>query len=90
MRLYLSARAEADFQRIYRFNLERSLDWADRVERRLLARVDALTTTPSAGRPHRPAGVRRVSVADIQYVIDYRVTPDAIEILRVQSSREIL
>ena len=31
MRLYLSARAEADFERIYSFNFERSLDWADRV-----------------------------------------------------------
>jgi len=89
VRFDLSARAEADFERIYSFNVERSLDWADRVERRLLARIDFLTATPSAGRPHRPSGVRRLSVADIQYVIDYRVTAGAIEILRIQSTREM-
>jgi plasmid stabilization system protein ParE len=89
VRFYLSAEAEADFERIYIFNSERSLDWAERVERRVLARIRSLIQTPGAGRPYREEGVRRLSIADIQYVIDYRVTPGAIEILRVRSSREI-
>ena len=89
MRCHLSAEAEADFERIYIFNIQRSLDWAERVERRLLARIRALAQTPSVGRPHREEGTRRLSIADIQYVIDYRVMPGAIEILRIQSSREI-
>ncbi|MEA3063058.1 MAG: hypothetical protein QOJ94_2839 [Sphingomonadales bacterium] len=53
MRFYLSAQAEADFERIYRFNIERSIDWADRVERRLLARIESLQITPWEGRPQR-------------------------------------
>jgi plasmid stabilization system protein ParE len=89
VRFYLSAEAEADFERIYGFNVERSLDRADRVERRLLERIRSLPAAPRAGRPYLEDGVRRLSVADIQYVIDYRITPGAIEILRVQSSREI-
>jgi plasmid stabilization system protein ParE len=89
VRFHLSAEAEADIERIYIFNIERSLDWAERVERRLLARIRALSQTPSVGRPYREEGTRRLSIADIQYVIDYRIMPGAIEILRVQSSREI-
>jgi plasmid stabilization system protein ParE len=89
VRFHLSAEAEADFERIYIFNIQRSLDWAERVERRLLARIQALGQAPLIGRPHREAGTRRLSIADIQYVIDYRVMPGAIEILRIQSSREI-
>lgn len=89
MRFYLSAEAEEDFQRIYSFNLERSLAWADRVERRLLERIWALASAPLSGRPYTRGEVRRVSVADIQYVIDYRVMAAAIEIMRVQSTREV-
>jgi plasmid stabilization system protein ParE len=89
VRFYLSAEAEEDFLRIYRFNVERSLAWADRVERRLLERIWALESAPLSGRLHTRDGVRRVSVADIQYVIDYRIGTAAIEIMRIRHTREI-
>jgi plasmid stabilization system protein ParE len=85
----LSAKAETDLARIYDFNLERSVDWAERVNQRLLDRSQALATAPLVGRPYRPAGVRQLSVTDIQYVIDYRLTATVIEILRFRHTREI-
>ena len=89
MRVQLSAKAEEDLDRIYEFNLKRSVAWAQRVHRRLLERSRALAVVPFTGRPHAPEGVRQVSVTDIQYVIDYRPTATIIEILRFRSSREI-
>ncbi|MET1110013.1 MAG: type II toxin-antitoxin system RelE/ParE family toxin [Allosphingosinicella sp.] len=89
MRVELSAKAEEDLDRIYEFNLERSVEWAQRVNRRLLERSRALAAAPFVGRLHRPEGVRQVSVTDIQYVIDYRPAATMIEILRFRSSREI-
>jgi plasmid stabilization system protein ParE len=89
VRVELSAKAEEDLARIFDFNLERSVDWAQRVNQRLLERSRALAAAPLLGRPHRPAGVRQVSVTDIQYVIDYRPAATVIEILRFRSTREI-
>ncbi|MFL6858869.1 MAG: type II toxin-antitoxin system RelE/ParE family toxin [Allosphingosinicella sp.] len=89
MRVELSARAEEDLARIYDFNLERSVEWARRVHQRLLERSRALAVAPFTGRPYRPAGVRQVSVTDIQYVIDYRPAATVIEILRFRSTREV-
>ena len=89
MRVELSAKAEEDLARIYDFNLARSAEWAQRVNRRLLERSRALAAAPLAGRPRYPPGVRQVSVTDIQYVIDYRPRTKVIEILRFRSTREI-
>ena len=89
MRIDLSAEAEADLVRIYAFNLERGLAWADRVENRLLKRTEALLITPFIGRALRERGLRRISTTDIQYVIDYRPTETVIEILRFRHTREV-
>jgi plasmid stabilization system protein ParE len=89
VRVDLSARAEEDLARIYDFNLERSVEWAQRVHQRLLERSRGLAIAPLMGRPYRPAGVRQVSVTDIQYVIDYRPAATVIEILRFRSTREV-
>ena len=89
MRVEFRAEAEDDLARIYEFNMERSVGWADKVEQRLLERAGALVTASKAGRAITKAGIRRLSVTDIQYVIDYRLTDTAIEILRFQHSREI-
>jgi plasmid stabilization system protein ParE len=89
VRVELSAKAEDDLARIYEFNLERGAEWAERVRQRLVERSRALAAAPLAGRSHRPAGVRQVSVPDIQYVIDYRPGMSSIEILRFRSTREI-
>lgn len=89
MRVVIGEAAEQDLGRIFDFNLTRSVAWADKVERRLLDRANALAANSRSGRPTTKPGVRRLSVTDIQYVIDYRIFDDAIEILRFQSTREV-
>jgi plasmid stabilization system protein ParE len=64
--------------------------WAERVEGRLLQRAEGLTTSPHIGRPTAKPGVRRLSVPDIQYVMDYRVAGNTVRILRIYSTREIV
>lgn len=89
MRLALTRRAREDLARVYDFNLKRSETWAARVQDRLLERAYALTTVPGVGRPLRERGVFRLSVTDIQYVIDYEVGDDFIRIVRVLHTREV-
>ena len=89
MKLQLSPAAEADLERIFLFNIQRSAVWADKVERRLLERARSLLVTPDIGRATREPLVRRLSVPDIQYVLDYRVTEDRISVLRIYNTREI-
>jgi plasmid stabilization system protein ParE len=89
VRREFSARARSDLARIYAFNVERSEQWAERVEHRLLERSQALTATPRIGRVTQEPGVRRLSVPDIQYVIDYRIADDCIRVLRIYSTREV-
>jgi toxin ParE1/3/4 len=82
--------AQADLHRIFIFNLERTLIWALRVDERLRDRSNWLGQFPHAGRPLGDTGLRRLSVADIQYVITYRVDEHGVTILRVHSTRENL
>lgn len=89
MRLEIRATARADLARIYAFNAQRSLDWAERVEERLFQRAEALTMFPRIGRPTPEPGVRRLSIPDIQYVMDYRVSGNCLRILHIYSTREI-
>lgn len=90
MRLEFRAAARADLARIYAFNAERSAQWAERVESRLLQRAEALAASPNAGRLTAEPGVRRLSVPDIQYVMDYRIAGRCVRILRIYSTREIV
>ena len=62
---------------------------AEKVQRRLLERVNGLLVTPNVGRKLTKGGVRRLSVPDIQYVIDYRLGSDVVQIIRIHSAREI-
>lgn len=89
MLLEIKAEAEADLSRIYAFNVQRSFAWAHKVEQRLLARLRMLPQKPNVGRRFSDAGVYRVSVTDIQYVIDYEMFEDRVVVLRIQSTREI-
>lgn len=89
MRVELSAFAEDDLTRVAEFNVMRGERCAEQVQERLLERCERLAITPEIGRPIKPVGTRRLSVTDIQYVIDYRVSKAGIEILRFQHSREI-
>jgi plasmid stabilization system protein ParE len=87
----LKWRSEAldDLQRIFSFNAEKSESFAIRVERRLLGRAQAVAAAPQLGRSTDRAGIFRLSVTDIQYVIDYRRYDDRVSIVRVRSTREI-
>jgi plasmid stabilization system protein ParE len=87
----LTWRPEAldDLQRIFAFNARRSEAYAVRVERKLLERVQAIAATPQLGRAVNPPGLRRLSVTDIQYVIDYQPFADRVSIVRIRNSREV-
>lgn len=89
MQISIKEEAEDDLARIYDFSIARSVGWAEKVEGRLLDRVHALATIPQAGRLPARSGTRRLSVPDIQYVIDYELAETGIEILRFQHTREI-
>ena len=89
MRLEFKSEAEEDLARIFEFNSQRSERLAHRVEDRILNRCEALPRTPYVGRPHQDPGVRRLSVPDIQYVIDYELADDLVVIMRIRHTREI-
>lgn len=90
MKLIWADEALVDLSRIFEFNAGRSEGFARRVDRRLIDRVQSLIAQPRLGRPLRRADTFRLSVTDIQYVIDYEVANDHIRIARIQSSREVL
>jgi plasmid stabilization system protein ParE len=80
--------AQADLRRIFAFNLQRTLEWALRVDDRLWARGEWLGRFPYAGRPVGGTELRLLSVTDIQYVITYRVDGHGVTILRIHATRE--
>jgi plasmid stabilization system protein ParE len=89
VRLAIAKRARADLARIWDFNMQRSDRWAEKVHRRLMERALGLLVVPRSGRKIKKAGIRRLSVPDIQYVIDYRHDPEVVQIMRIRSTREI-
>jgi plasmid stabilization system protein ParE len=56
---------------------------AARVVARIVSAVDNLASHPASGRVGRIAGTRELVFADIPYIVAYRVTPGAVEILTV-------
>lgn len=56
---------------------------AARVVARIVSAVDALAEHPAIGRTGRINGTRELALADIPYIIPYRVTLNDIEILTV-------
>ncbi len=89
MRLGWREEALDDLDRIFEFNAERSEALAMKVERRLTGRAQALTKAPRLGRALQEAGTFRLSVTDIQYMIDYELAEDLVLIVRIRSTREI-
>lgn len=61
---------------------------AMRVVARLVAAADALANHPALGRPGRLTGTRELVLADMPYIIPYRVTPTDIEILTVMHTSQ--
>lgn len=80
--------AQADLRRIFIFNLERSVDWALRVDDCLLERGEWLAQFPYTGRAVGGSELRRLSATDIQYVITYRLEGRSVTILRIHATRE--
>ncbi len=62
-------------------------DAAARVVARIVTAVDMLAEVPASGRPGRIKGTREVVLADIPYIIPYRVSRD-IEILTVMHAHQ--
>lgn len=58
-------------------------DAAARVVARIVSAVDNLAHHPALGRVGRIRGTREYVFADIPYIVAYRVTPEAIEIIAV-------
>ncbi len=53
------------------------------IAQRVLDAVSLLAEQPGLGRPGRVPGTRELVVPKTRYVVPYRVTGDAIEVLRV-------
>ena len=77
-----------DLDRIDLFNRQRSASWAQRVERRIVARARSLAATPFQGRAVNTNGVRLLSIPDIQYIITDRTDEADVWIVRVHHARE--
>ena len=88
MNIKWSRTARDDQQRIWLFLAERSAAYADMVEARTESRVRSLADFPRLGRVFAGTTIRRLSVGEIQYVIDYELADEDIRILRVRSTRE--
>ncbi len=54
---------------------------------RILDAIDVLESQPNLGRPGRVVGTREFAAPKTPFVVFYRVTPDAVEILRVLRGR---
>ena len=87
MKIIWSREALAEREAIWLYLADRSIGYADHVERRLIARGDSLARFPRQGR-RLTRDDCRLSIPDTQYVIDYRIEDDAIRILRVRSTAQ--
>lgn len=63
-------------------------DAAARVVARLVSAVDLLAEQPALGRVGRIKGTRELVFADIPYIIPYRVTRTAVQVLTVMHSAQ--
>lgn len=61
---------------------------AARVVSRIVTAVDALADRPAIGRPGRIKSARELVLADIPYIIAYRVTDTHVDILTVMHSAQ--
>ena len=77
-----------DLDRIDLFNRHRSDFWAERVERRIVARARSLAVAPFQGRTGDTDGVRLLSIPNIQYIITYRIDEADVWIVRIHHARE--
>ncbi|WFU53457.1 type II toxin-antitoxin system RelE/ParE family toxin [Bradyrhizobium pachyrhizi] len=82
MNLRYTRRALVQIDRALAYIEARSPQGAVHVRDRILTLVTLLQEQPRAGRPTSRPGVRRLSATPYPYLIDYRVTPTEIIIMR--------
>lgn len=72
-----------DIDAIYEHIASDNPEAAERVFRRIIEAVRALSELPNQGRPGRWSGTRELVIARTPYIAPYRVREGTIEILRV-------
>ncbi|WP_349629727.1 type II toxin-antitoxin system RelE/ParE family toxin [Bradyrhizobium genosp. L] len=82
MNVRYTRRALAQIDRALSYIEERSPQGADRVRDRVSALAVLLHDQPYAGRATSRPGVRRLTATPYPYLIDYRVTPTEVIIMR--------
>lgn len=80
--------AQADLVRITDYYAAAAPDFTESLLDRIEALAGLLASYPEIGAALSGTGVRKVSVRGTRYLLFYRVTPDAIEILRVYHARQ--
>ncbi len=83
MRLRVTRRANGDLQEIAAYVGSDNPAAAARIRDRIEHALRLLTQAPFIGRPGDRPGVRELPVRDLPYLIIYRVTADAVEVLAV-------
>ncbi|MGJ4948101.1 type II toxin-antitoxin system RelE/ParE family toxin [Bradyrhizobium sp. HKCCYLS20291] len=61
---------------------------AARVVARIVLRVESLAARPEMGRPGRVTGTRELVLADVPYIVPYRLTQSGIEVLTVMHTAQ--
>jgi addiction module RelE/StbE family toxin len=83
MRLEWSAYALADRMAIFDYIEADSPQAAVVVDERIREQVEVLARFPQSGRPGRIEGTRELVISRTPYVVAYRITENAVRILRV-------
>lgn len=84
MKLRWTRPALRDLSDIHAYIAERNPAAALNVARTIRAVAERLTVHPMLGHPGRVKGIRELALAGYPYVIAYRVTREAVEVLAVR------
>ena len=83
MQLRWTAEAAADLEHIANYLFEETPQHALELVRTIYNAPDALLSFPRRGRPGKKEGTRELVLSPLPYILVYRVTGDAIHILRI-------
>lgn len=83
MKVVFSARFTSDLEAIQDYIARDNAPAAYRLAQTICQRVQHLGAHPHTGRPGRIAGTRELAVPDTAYIVYYRVTGQAVQVLRV-------
>jgi toxin ParE1/3/4 len=88
MRVRWTSAAADDLQNIANYLFEQTAEHAARLIREICGSPNRLKTFPSRGRLGKKEGTRELVLSPLPYVIVYRATSDAVQILRVLHSSQ--